>query len=276
MRRVLLSFSFVLSLCFAAGAYAAAVFELVSGDVRAGPSSDKVATVQVQQRVATGTVITTGPKSTTILRFDDGQALALTENSEVRIAEYAYVQAEPAKDRSVFDLVKGVMRSVSGALAQRSPAAYAVRAPQATIGIRGTDYMLGLVNPAYFSVVNGTIAVTNAAGTAAFTAGATGMVATATTLATSIAATALPASISTAFSQLGALPMAGAAATGAGAGTSAGASAAGAAAGGLGVGAISAIAAAVAAAVAISSSDDTTATTGTTGTSGTTGTGGTQ
>ena len=273
MRPAVLLFGFIVSAFFAAGAYAAAVFELVSGDVRAGPAADRTATIQTRQRVATGTVVTTGPKSTTILRFDDGQALALTENSEVRIAEYAFVQAEPAKDRSVFDLVKGAMRSVSGAIAQRSPAAYSVRAPQATIGIRGTDYMLGLVNPAYFSVLNGTIAVTNAAGTAAFTAGATGMVASAATLATSIAATALPASISTAFSQLGALPMAGAAATGAGAGTSAGASAAGAAAGGLGVGAISAIAAAVAAAVAVTSSDDAavapTGTTGTTGTSGT-------
>lgn len=264
MRRTIYLLGFFLSFLYAVSSYAAAVFELVTGDVRAGPDSGRASAVRKDQRIEAGTVVTTGAKSVALLRFDDGQALALTENSEVKVAEYAYTQADPRRDRSVFDLVKGAMRSVSGALAQRSPAAYALRIPQATIGVRGTDFMVGLVNPAYMQVTQGAIGVTNAAGSATFTAVSTAMVQSSTVLATSIPASALPPSISSAFSQLGAMPIAG---VGAGAG---GASAA--ASGGLGAGAIGAIAAAIAAAVAVASQDDSSATPGTTGTTGTTGT----
>jgi hypothetical protein len=37
--------------------------------------------------------------------------------------------------------------------------------PQATIGIRGADFMVVLVNPAYLPVLRGAVGVTNAAGT---------------------------------------------------------------------------------------------------------------
>ena len=92
-------------------------------------------------------------------------------------------------------LFKGAMRSVSGLIGSRNRNAFALLAPQATIGIRGTDFMIALVNPAYLSVLQGTIGVSNAAGSAAFSAGATATVASSTALAVAIPAAALPASV---------------------------------------------------------------------------------
>jgi hypothetical protein len=42
----------------------------------------------------------------------------------------------------LLDLVKGGMRAVTGAIAQRRPEAYKVRTPVATLGVRGTEYYL--------------------------------------------------------------------------------------------------------------------------------------
>ncbi|MDO8595424.1 MAG: FecR domain-containing protein, partial [Sulfuricaulis sp.] len=274
--RTLMFFGWML---FSLSAFAAALVETVTGDVKAGTTASTATAVRKDQRINPGSVVVTGPKSLTTLRFDDGQAIVLQENTEFRISAYSFVRNDPKKDSFVVDLLKGAMRSVSGLLGQRSSQAYAVRVPQATIGIRGTDFMVALVNPAYLSVLSGSIGVTNAAGTVAFAAGTTATVTSATALATSIAASALPASVATSFSQLSSIAVsAGAGATGAGAGAGGGAgagagagAAVGAAAGGLTLGTIG-IAAAVVGVAAVATSQDSSTPTPTSGTSVTTGT----
>ena len=106
MRRAIYLFSFFFTLLYAVSGYAAAVFELVTGDVRAGPASERVAPVRKDQRIEAGSVVSTGAKSVALLRFDDGQAIALTENSEIKVSEYSYAQADPKEDRSVFEQVR--------------------------------------------------------------------------------------------------------------------------------------------------------------------------
>ena len=251
--RTLIFFAWML---FSLSGLAAALVETATGNVRAGATAGAATAVSKDQRIQPGSVVVTGPGSLAVLRFDDGQVVALNENSEFRITEYSFAKDQPQKDRSIFDLLKGAMRSVSGLLASRNSQAYAMRIPQGTIGIRGTDFMVALVNPAYMSVLNGTIAVSNSAGAVTFGAGATATVASATTLATAIAASALPASVAASFNQLGSLPIA----AGAGAAT-------GAAAGGVTLGTVGFAAAVVGIAAAISSSDDSTTTTTTTTTS---------
>ena len=68
--------------------------------------------------------------------------------------------------------------------------------------------MVAIAAPAaYLSVLKGTVAATNVAGTAAFGAGAFGSIATSATLAVSVSANVLPAAVSSAFGSLGALPV---------------------------------------------------------------------
>jgi len=269
MSGLMRAFLLCLSLCFSLPGFAAAVVESATGDVKAGVSAAQSTAVAKDQRVETGSVVITGPKSLVVLRFDDGQAIALNENTEFKVAQYTYARDDATKDNSVLQLLKGAMRSISGLIAQRTPTAYELRIPQGTIGIRGTDFMVALVNPAYMSVLNGTIAVTNSAGVAAFAAGASATVTSATALATAIPASALPASVATSFSELSSLNIAaGAAGTGTASGAG-GTAASGAAAGGLTIGTISAIAAAVGVAAAVTSSQESSPISGTTGTTGT-------
>lgn len=253
-------------LLYSVSALAAAVVENVTGDVRAGASAAAAAAVKSGQRLQAGSTVVTGGKSRATLRFDDGQAVLVGENSEFRIVEYAHAKDDAKKDRFVFELVKGAMRSVTAMLTGRNPQAYALRTPQATIGIRGTDFMVAVVNPAFISVLSGTINAANKAGAVNFGAGSTATVSSATSLPASIPASSLPGSVASSFSQLSSVTVSAAAGTAA-------AEAAGAAAGGLTPAAIG-IAGAIAAGVLGAASDggssvDSTVITGTTGTTGT-------
>ena len=270
MRLSSVVFGIGLFLCASASSFAAAVFERVVGDVRASSGQGQAVAMTQGQRIESGATVTTGADGQTMLRFDDGQAVVLNPDSEFKVTDYKFDRDRPQADNVVFELLKGAMRSVSGLIGARSRNSFALRVPQATIGIRGTDFMVALVNPAYMSVLNGAIAATNAAGTVSFAAGSLGTIATSGTLATSITAAGLPASVSASFSQMGSLAVS-AAGAGAGAGTGAGAGAAtGAAAGGVSLGVVGAVGAALGAAAALSSSSASSSSSATTTTTTTT------
>jgi len=209
------SLVFALGLLASVSAFAAAVIETASGQVRAGPTALTATAVTVGQRIQAGSTVVTGPKAQATLRFDDGQYVLLHEHTEFRVAAYSYTKGAPANDRFGFELLRGVMRMVTAAVKPLNPRAYSVRTPQAAIGIRGTDFMLAVVNPLYISVLGGTVQAANAAGTVGFAAGSTGFVANAAVLAATISAAALPVAVATAFKQLGAIAVNAAGAVGA-------------------------------------------------------------
>jgi hypothetical protein len=249
-----------LALFSAASAFAACVVQSIQGDVRAGPIGKPVTAVTLDQRLASGTTVVTGPDAQVILRFDDGQRVVLGQSTHFRIADFRYDEADPKSYRSVFGLLKGALRMVSGAIATRNRQAVALRTPQSTIGIRGTDFMVALVNPAYISVLQGAVTATNAAGTVVFGAGSIGMVPTSAALAGAIPASTLPAAAAAAFSNLSAAALVGAAAGTAG-GASTGAGGGTGAAAGVSTGTLVGVGAAAAAAAAAASNRGSTPTT---------------
>jgi hypothetical protein len=243
--------SLLVALCFglstllsATLGFANGFYETVKGDVKAAAGSAAPASVAQNQRVVPGTTITTGAGGQVLIRFDDGHAVLLNENSEFRVNAYSFDKDKPQSDNIALQFLKGAMRSVTGVIGARSRNAFALLAPQATIGIRGTDFMIALVNPAYLSVLQGTIEAANTAGSAAFSAGATATVASSTSLAVAIPASALPPSVASTFSNLGSVAVGGAGA------------ATGAATGGMTAGMVAAGVVAVGAAIAAGTSND--------------------
>lgn len=233
----------IASLVFAANGFATALVQDVKGDVRTQAGT----AVQKGQQILTGATLTTGPNGQAILVFDDGQKVVLNENTQFAITDYQFAKDNPQSDRSFFSLLRGAARVVTGALVQRNRTAFEFRTATSTIGIRGTDFMVAIVDqPSYLSVLQGEVAATNAAGTATFGAGTFGAISAATVLAVAIPAIALPAAAAAAFSSLGA------AAVGAAAGAAAGT--AGGAAGAVGIGTVAVVGGVVAAATVASSS----------------------
>ncbi len=196
---------------FASLAHADAVVHSLRGDARIGNTP-----ITLDQRIYSGATISTGPGTLVVLRFDDGQQVVLNEATTFRITDFRYREAEPRGDRAVFDLLQGALRFVSGIVGARNRKIVQLRVPQATIGIRGTDFMVALVNPVYVSVISGAVRATNGAGSVVLGAGTVGTAASATSLAVTILATALPGAASSAFNGLAAAQLSAAAGVGAG------------------------------------------------------------
>lgn len=204
MKRTAIAFAgLAAALLFSTQALADAVIQSMSGDVRI----DRDAAVATQ-RVFSGMTISTGSGAQAILVFDDKQQVVLNENTTFKITDFRYRPQEPRGDRAVFDLLRGALRFITGVVGARNPNTVALRTPQATIGIRGTDFMLAIVNPLFVNVIQGSIATANTAGTVVFGQGAIGSVASSSALAVPIPASALPPAASGAFGNLAAAQVA--------------------------------------------------------------------
>jgi len=247
----------LVALVLAGQAQAAAIVESLTGEASAGPALTRTSPIAKGQRIDAGNYVVTGAKSLVVLGFDDGQKMVLAENTQFRITSYSFKQDEPKKDRFSFDLLKGALRAVTSLFARRNPNAYALRTPQATIGIRGTDFMVAVVNPGYVTISNGTVTITTSTGTVSFGAGSTVTVASSGATPVTISFADLPPWVQEVFKQLQAIALS--------AGT-AGAGATEAATGGLGGAAAAAAAIAIGVAIGSGGGDGTSGTTGTTGT----------
>ena len=133
--------SIIWALAFAStAALADGVLKDVQGEVKV----DNVVVAQGAE-VKAGSTVITGLNSRAVVRFDDGQIIAMGGGSMLKVKAYTYAKAEPAKDNIVLDFLKGTMRAVSGSLGARNPSRFALTTPTATAGIRGTDFSCGVV-----------------------------------------------------------------------------------------------------------------------------------
>jgi hypothetical protein len=190
----------IAALVWAADACAQGVIADLEGEVRVGGRA-----VAAGERVPAGEVVSTGAGARAVLRFDDDQWVMLHGGTQFRIVQFDYRPKEPTADRAVFELLRGVLRLVTGALGHRSPAAFELRTDSMIVGVRGTDFLVAVSDRSYVSVLQGTVTASNDAGTAVLEAGKLGMAASRTAPASTIARDALPAPVASAFERLGEL-----------------------------------------------------------------------
>lgn len=86
-----------------------------------------------------------------ILRFDDGTMTTLGENSEFTVDKYVWRKGKTGSEAE-FTLIKGVFRTITGAMTKAAhnkdePPKFKVQTPLGSIGIRGTDFWGGYLNP---------------------------------------------------------------------------------------------------------------------------------
>ena len=192
-----------------------------------------------------GMTVRTEGDSQAVIRFQDGQIIALKSNSQFQVRQYKFDKNKPEGGSILFSLVKGGLRAITGLIGDRNRPGWKLATPVVTIGIRGTDFLAAIQQGVYTNVKLGAISMTNDGGTAALGVGQTGFAANAATLGTAIPASAVPAGL---FGELEAISISGVAGGGAaaGAGTAAGGGISGAtwgAIGVIGVGAAAAVAA---------------------------------
>src|SRR5712691_4328945 len=158
-------------------------FLLAIGDVvvARGPAEIRAATGTLVQ---SGDTIRVGPASNAQIRLADESIVGLRPGTIFRLDEFAYSGQGDGSERSLFTLLKGGFRTVTGAIGRlHSRERYAVRTPTATIGIRGTHYTVvhcdndcggadrgSISNGTYGGVTDGRIEVVNQTGEHEFAA----------------------------------------------------------------------------------------------------------
>lgn len=91
-----------------------------------------------------GDRITTGMGSTAYIAMDDGAEIYLKEDSVIKISTYVITSEFDKDSSSVLDLIRGGLRKITGSIGASALSNYQVQTGLATIGIRGTEYVIKL------------------------------------------------------------------------------------------------------------------------------------
>lgn len=93
-------------------------------------------------KVFEGDTIKVGNKSRLQIRFVDNQLVVLKANTVFRIDEYKFKDKNDQNKSAALSLLKGGMRSVTGLIGKSARDKYKVKTPVATMGVRGTHYVI--------------------------------------------------------------------------------------------------------------------------------------
>lgn len=137
-------------------------FTEVRGDVQVKNAAGASRAAKTGEAVAPGESVLTGSNSLAILKFEDGHVIALKDDTDFAVRSYRYEAAAPAQNSMLLSLVKGGLRSLTGLLGHANKQAFELRTPNATMGIRGSDWMAALLqNNLYTGVNSGGISINN-------------------------------------------------------------------------------------------------------------------
>ncbi len=89
-----------------------------------------------------GDVVQTQAGSSAALRYIDGTNVQLGQRSRMTINEFVVNAEQPAEERFIARLFTGAMRVVTGLVAKRRPTNVRFSTSTATVGIRGTDFVI--------------------------------------------------------------------------------------------------------------------------------------
>ena len=93
-----------------------------------------------------GDKITTATDAELLLRMTDGTIIAMRPNSNLELSEYHFNKNDSNNDNIFIKLLKGGLRTVTGAIGKKNPQKVRFSTPTATIGIRGTDFELAVID----------------------------------------------------------------------------------------------------------------------------------
>lgn len=93
-----------------------------------------------------GETLVTEGKTYAQVRFADQSVVTLKPGTHFKVESFSFDEKAPEKDGAVFGLFKGALRTVTGLIGKRgNQDAYKMATPTATIGIRGTHYLVEYV-----------------------------------------------------------------------------------------------------------------------------------
>ena len=95
----------------------------------------------INDRIYRNDIIRTGANSSVGIIFEDNTIVSLGQKSEIVIEEYIFAP-EKGTLSMIIRMLKGTASYLSGIIGQQSPESVKFLTPDATIGIRGTQFLV--------------------------------------------------------------------------------------------------------------------------------------
>lgn len=90
--------------------------------------------------IAEGDTVVTGASGQAQLLMSDEAIVAIRPDTRLEFTNYSHSGKPDGNEKGLMSLLHGGFRTITGWIGRSKPAAYRVRTPTATIGIRGTDH----------------------------------------------------------------------------------------------------------------------------------------
>lgn len=144
MKRYLLLLALAVFTCLAMPAVAgqdhAALVKSVHGDVAVTRQHQKFQATSGTTLLVSDRIVT-GPGASAAIVFEDGTLLTLGPSADILVRDYVF---EPKNGKFAFSvyLAKGSAIYESGKIGKMSPQSVKVQTPTATVGVRGTRFLI--------------------------------------------------------------------------------------------------------------------------------------
>lgn len=130
--------------------------------------------LKIGDTVDSGATLITGAGSNAVVKFEDGQIVALQPDTRFAVRQYQFVKTNVAKSNSALELLAGGLRFVTGMIGATNRDAFKFTAGTATIGIRGTDgsaFLNQATGEVSAATNSGTLTISNSRGTSVIPVG---------------------------------------------------------------------------------------------------------
>lgn len=115
--------------------------QFINGDVQAINSAGRVYPLKKGDAINEGDTLTSAKAATAQIKMEDGGFIAVRADTRMKFDSFKFGGKENGKgDSSLFSLLRGGFRAVTGLIGRVHKENYRVNTTAATIGIRGTDF----------------------------------------------------------------------------------------------------------------------------------------
>ncbi len=118
---------------------AVAYVHQVQGTLTAQNGGGPARTLKLGDLLDPGVTLSTGAKSTAVVKFEDGQIAVLEPDTRFTVRQYSYNKKQVRNSNILFQLLQGGLRFVTGVIGSTNHDSFKLTAGTSTIGVRGTD-----------------------------------------------------------------------------------------------------------------------------------------
>ena len=142
-------------LCFGQAAWAiAGTIQVLVGTARISQHTGQERPAVRGDNLYEGDTVATPANSNVQIRMIDDSIIWVRPDSRFKIERYQSDKHGAAKNDVSLRLLSGTMRQVTGVIGKASPAEYKLSTPNATIGIRGTEFDASYLSPQAAALAN--------------------------------------------------------------------------------------------------------------------------